>query len=357
MTAAQLAQRVQGSVEGPGDVEIRAVAGLHEAGAGDLAFLGNLRYAPWVARTRAGAVLVGRTWQGDRGTASLIRVERPEQAFATLATLFAPPPTRHPAGIHPTAIVGEGAVLGDGVAVGPYAVIGPECRIGARSVIEAHVVLGEHCELGEDCHLHPHVSVRERVAMGHRVVVHNGSVLGSDGYGYTIRTGADGKPSAEKIPQVGRVVIGDDVEIGANVTIDRARFGATRIGNRVKIDNLVQIAHNVVIGDDSGIIAQVGISGSTRIGSGVVVWGQAGLAGHLDIGDGAQVLAQAGVSRDVAPGAIVVGAPAADRREAVKTFALPRTVERLRQRIEALEQAVRTFGDRHENSDKGRERP
>ncbi len=342
MTVAQLARRVRGVVEGPGDTEIGAVAGLRDAGPGDLTFLGNPKYAPWLARTRASAVLVGTGWRGDHGAASLIRVDHPERAFATLLPLFAPPPAQRPEGLHPTAIIGAGAVLGEGVAVGPYAVVGPGCRIGARTVIESHVVLGDGCLLGEDCLLHAHVSVRERVVLGSRVVVHNGSVLGSDGYGYTVSLDADGRPVAAKIPQVGRVEIGDDVEIGANVTIDRARFGATRIGNGVKIDNLVQIAHNVEIGDNSGIVAQVGISGSTRVGSGVVVWGQAGLAGHLEIGDGAQVLAQAGVSRDVAPGAIVVGAPAAERREAVKTFALPRTVERLRQRIEALEQLVRS---------------
>jgi len=166
-----------------------------------------------------------------------------------------------------------------------------------------------------------------------------------------VSTGSDGRPVIEKVPQLGSVELGDDVEIGANVTIDRARFGATRLGNGVKVDNLVQIAHNVQIGECSGVISQVGISGSTRIGRGVILWGQAGIAGHLDIGDGAQVLAQAGVSKDVPAGTMVVGAPAVERREAVKTFALPRTVDKLKVRLEALEAELSRLKD--ERSSKG----
>lgn len=339
MTVNDLAARVGGTVQGDGTLRITGVAALRDAVAGDLSFLANPKYAPQVAATRASAVLVAATWTGEH-SAVLIRVPSPDRAFAQLVPLFAPPPVAHAPGLHPTAIVGEGVVLGDGVSIGPYAVIGKGSRVGAHCVLEAHVVLGEQCVLGEGCHLYPHVSVRERVRMGTRVAIHNGSVVGSDGYGYTVTLGADGRPVVEKVPQLGNVEIGDDVEIGANVTIDRARFGATRIGNGVKIDNLVQIAHNVQIGDSSGVIAQVGISGSTHVGRGVILWGQAGIAGHLDIGDGAQVLAQAGVSKDVPAGAMVVGSPAADRREAVKVFALPRTVDRLKARLEALEAEI-----------------
>jgi UDP-3-O-[3-hydroxymyristoyl] glucosamine N-acyltransferase len=339
MTVAELAAHVGGTVEGNAGDLITGVAALRDAVGGDLSFLANPKYAPLVAATRATAVLVAGEWTGEH-TATLIRVPNPDRAFAQLVPLFAPPPVIHPPGVHATAVVGEGAILGHGVSVGPYVVVGCGCRIGARCVLEAHVVLGEGCVLGDDCHLYPHVSVRERIRMGQRVTIHNGSVIGSDGYGYSVTTGADGRPVVEKVPQLGTVEVGDDVEIGANVTIDRARFGATRIGNGVKIDNLVQIAHNVQIGESSGIIAQVGISGSTRVGRGAILWGQAGIAGHLDIGDGAQVFAQAGVSKDVPAGAMVVGSPAADRREAVKTFALPRTVDRLKARLEALEAEV-----------------
>lgn len=339
MTVAELATRVGGTVEGNADAPVTGVAALRDAVAGDLSFLSNPKYAPQLAATCATAVLVSTDWSGEHH-AALIRVGSPDRAFAQIVPLFAQPPVTHAPGVHPTAVIGEGATLGEGCSVGPYVVVGRGCRIGARCVLEAQVVLGEHCTLGDDCHLYPHVSVRERVRMGQRVAIHNGSVIGSDGYGYTVSLGADGRPVAEKVPQLGIVELGDDVEIGANVTIDRARFGATRIGNGVKIDNLVQIAHNVQIGDSSGVIAQVGISGSTRVGRGVILWGQAGIAGHLDIGDGAQVLAQAGVSKDVPPGTMVVGSPATERRDAVKTFALPRTVDRLRARLDALEAEV-----------------
>lgn len=337
MTVAEIAALAGASFEGRGDVQITGVAALRDAVPGDLSFLANPKYAPQVAATKASAVLVPADWTGPAGEATLLRVANPDQAFARLVPRFAPPPVVQAPGVHPTAVLGEGVQLGSGVSIGPYAVVGRGCVLGPGCVLEAHVVLGEKCVLGEGCHLYPHVSVRERVRMGRRVTIHNGSVIGSDGYGYSVTQGVDGRPVIEKIPQLGTVELGDDVEIGANVTIDRARFGATRLGSGVKVDNLVQIAHNVQIGECSGVIAQVGISGSTRIGRGVILWGQAGIAGHLEIGDGAQVLAQAGVSKDVPAGAMVVGAPATDRREAVKTFALPRTVDKLKARLDALE--------------------
>ncbi len=336
MTAAELARHVDARLEGDPEVEISGVAALRDAAAGDLSFLSNRKYAGQLAETRASAVLVPLDCS-TKSRATLLRVPDPDLALARLVPLLLTPPDPPSPGVHPTAILGEGVQLGEGVSIGPYAVLGRRCRIGDGCILEAHVVLGEDCVLGNGCRLYPHVSVRERVRMGNRVTIHNGSVIGSDGYGYAVSAGADGRPVIEKIPQLGAVELGNDVEIGANVTIDRARFGCTRLGAGVKIDNLVQIAHNVQIGECSGVIAQVGISGSTRIGKGVILWGQAGIAGHLEIGDGAQVLAQAGVSKDVPPGALVVGSPATDRREAVKTFALPRTVERLKLRLDLLE--------------------
>jgi len=340
LTVNELAAQVAGQVEGDGTLAISGVASLRDAAPGDLSFLSNPRYAAQVEGSRASAVVVANTWQGSH-SATLIRVANPDAAFARLAPLFAPPPVVHAPGIHPTAVIAEGVELGAAIHIGAYAVIGQGCQIGAGTVIEAHVVVGENCRIGSACHLFPHVSLRERTLLGDRVRIHNGTVIGSDGYGYNVSANPDGSPLVEKIPQLGAVTIGNDVEIGANVTIDRARFGFTRIGNGVKIDNLVQIAHNVQIGDYSGIISQVGISGSSRIGSGVIVWGQAGLAGHLEVGDGAQILAQAGVTKDVPAGAMIVGSPAVDRREAIKVFGLVRTVERLTRRVEELEQQLK----------------
>ena len=335
-TIADLAALVGGTVEGDASLPLRGVAALRDALPGDISFLSNPRYEAQVATTQASAVLIRPDWQGPH-TATLVRVENPDKAFAQVVPLFILPPPAFAPGIHPTAILGEGCEIGEGVHIGPYAVLGRGCRIGARCVIEAHVVLGDLVTIGEDSHLRPHVSVREGVRMGRGVSIHNGTVIGSDGFGYTITVDANGAPVIEKVPQLGIVEIGDDVEIGANVTIDRARFGATKIGDHVKIDNLVQIAHNVQIGASSGIVSQVGISGSTHVGSGVMLWGQAGLAGHLDIGDGAVVLAQSGVSKNVPAGATVFGAPAQDRREAVKALMLPRILDRLQKRVEALE--------------------
>ncbi len=353
MTAAELAMQVGATVDGDPQLAIRGIAGLRDAVAGDLSFLGNAKYAPQMASTLASAVLVPEDWPGT-SPATLLRVKCPERAFARLAPLFAPPPVVFAPGVHPTAILGDDVSIGSSASIGPYVVVGRGCRIGDGCVLEAHVVLGEDCVLGDGCHLYPHVSVRERVVMGRRVAVHNGSVIGSDGYGYSVSTGSDGRPLIEKVPQFGTVELGDDVEIGANVTIDRARFGVTRLGAGVKVDNLVQIAHNVQIGECSGIIAQVGISGSTRVGRGAILWGQAGIAGHLEIGDGAQVLAQAGVSKDVPAGTMVVGSPAADRREAVRTFALPRTVDKLKIRLDALEAEVARLRIESERTGQGR---
>lgn len=335
-TVGELAALLGGTVEGDASLPVRGVASLRDALPGDISFLSNPRYEAQVASTQASVVLIRSDWQGPH-TVTLLRVENPDRAFAEVVPLFVLPPPSFAPGIHPTAILGEGCEIGEGVTIGPYVVIGRGCHIGARCILEAHVVLGDHVTMGEGTHLRPHVSVREGVRMGRNVSIHNGSVIGSDGFGYTITVDASGAPVIEKVPQLGIVELGDDVEIGANVTIDRARFGATKIGNHVKIDNLVQIAHNVQVGDSSGIVSQVGVSGSTHIGKGVMLWGQAGLAGHLDIGDGAVVLAQSGVSKNVPAGATVFGAPAQDRREAVKALALPRTVERLQKRVDALE--------------------
>ncbi len=336
MRLQELAERVSGTIpETAGEIEITGVASLRDASPGDISFLSNKKYVNQVAGTRASAVLVPRDDTGDGGTVVRVRVASPDKAFAAIVPLFAPPPVVYPPGVHATAVLGEGVVLGHAVSIGPNAVIGDHTVLGDRVVIGAGVVVGPHCTIGDDALLHPLASVRERCRIGRRVILHNGVVIGSDGYGYTTETQPDGRVQVEKIPQVGTVELGDDVEVGANTTIDRARFGVTRIGRMTKIDNQVQIAHNVQIGDGCGIVAHVGIAGSTHIGNGVMLWGQVGVAGHVNLADGVEVLARSGVVNDLEKG-VYLGAPAIDRREALRLLHLPRTVENLKREVAEL---------------------
>ena len=320
------------------DAEIAGVSSLHDALPGDLSFLANPKYAGQLASTKATAVLVREDCDLPPPAAggALVRVASPDLAFAKAVPLFTRPPVVRKPGIHPTAVVDPTAKLGKDVHVGPLAVIGPGAVIGDRCVVEAHVVVADEAVLGEDCHLYPMVSVRERCRLGKRVTVHNGTVIGADGFGYNTKVGPAGI-EVEKIPQLGNVEIGDDVEIGANATIDRARFGSTKIGHHTKIDNLVQIAHNVRTGPYCGIVAQVGIAGSTHLGTGVMVWGQAGLAGHLEIADRVEILAHAGVAGDLKTPGQYLGSPAMTKRDAIRAYHVPRAVENLKAQVAALQ--------------------
>lgn len=341
MKLSEIAKLVGGNLpEGSENPEITGVAALRDALSGDLSFLSNMKYASQVPTTKATAVLVAEDYHAEGVGAILLRVKSPDKAFADIVPLFTPPPVVYKPGVHPTAVIGLGVTIGEGVHVGAYAVIGDGTVIGARAVIDAHVVVGEGCVIGEDAHLYPMSSVRERCRLGMRVILHNGVVIGADGFGYTTEVRPDGSVNVGKIPQMGIVELCDDVEVGANTTIDRARFGVTKVGRMTKIDNLVQIGHNVQIGEYSGIVSQVGISGSTHIGNGVMLWGQVGVAGHLNIGDGAQVLAQAGVPRDIEAKGVYLGSPAVDRREALKQFHLPKSVENLQKEIVALKARI-----------------
>lgn len=335
LRAEEAAQLVGGDLEGDGDLVLTGLAGIREAKPGELSFVANSRYAAAVAATRAGAVIVSRDWNRPAPCA-LIRVDQPDRAFARIAERFAPPPIVPPPGVHPAAVVAPDAELGEGASIGPHCVLEPGCRVGAGSVLFAGVYVGHESRIGEQTRLYPLVSIRERCRIGSRCIVHNGAVIGSDGFGYTVEE--DG--SRSKIPQIGIVVIGDDVEIGANVTIDRARFGQTYVGHGVKIDNLVQIAHNVTIGDHAVIVAQVGISGSTSIGARAVLAGQAGVAGHLHVGDGAIVGAQSGVTKSIPPGAFVSGYPAAPHEKATRIHALTMRLPEWRERLARLEERL-----------------
>ncbi|MBM4163879.1 MAG: UDP-3-O-(3-hydroxymyristoyl)glucosamine N-acyltransferase [Lentisphaerae bacterium] len=335
-TVAQLAAWLKGSVEGDATEEIAALSALDDARRGDVSFLSNPRYEQLMAHTQASAVLVGADWQGVWSCRALIRVDNPNKAFATLAALFCPKPVTRQPGIHPTAVLGEGVSIGRDVFIGPYVVIEDQARIGDRTRIDAQCWIGAHARIGCDGLIYPQVTVREGCLIGDRVILHSGVRIGSDGYGYSVEQDAGGSVRVEKIPQMGIVELGDDVEIGANTTIDRARFGRTRIGHAVKIDNLVQIGHNVQVGDTTGIVAQTGVAGSVKIGSGVMIWAQAGIAGHITVGDRAQIGPQSGVSKDVPPGEFVIGAPAQSKRAFVATLAMPRQIERLKAQVDDL---------------------
>ncbi len=344
MTVHELAERLGGDLTGDGSLEIVALASLTEARAGDVSFFKDAKYARHLSATRASAVLVPQAWQGTCPAPAVIRVQDPNRAFSQAAVWFAPPPVARAPGIHPTAVIAPSARLGQDVHVGPWTVIEDGAVIGDRAVIEAQVFVGARVELGEGCHIYPQVTVREGCKLGRRVILHSGVRIGGDGYGYNPVFRPDGTISIEKIPQLGIVELGDDVEVGCNATIDRARFGRTRIGNSTKIDNLVQIGHNVQVGDYSGIIAQAGVAGSTRIGSGCIIWAQAGLSGHLTIGDRAQVGPKSGLSKDVPEGEYYLGLPAYPKREFAATLLVPRQVEKLKQRVAALEARLNALG-------------
>ena len=334
LTLSEIAQRLQGKLEGDGQVKITGLAGIREAKPGDLSFIANPQYAKAAAETRASAVIVSADWK-RHCSAALIKVQNPDQAFAEAARWFALPAPPALEGIHPTAEIAPDAVIGKNVAIGPFCVIESGARVGDCSVISAGCYIGYQAVLGTDTFLYPHVSIREYCRLGNSCIIHNGTVIGSDGFGYV----QDGN-RRKKIPQIGIVVIGDDVEIGANVTIDRARFGETRIGRGVKIDNLVQIAHNVVVGDDSVIVAQVGVSGSATIGERVVLAGQVGVVGHLTIGSDVIIGAQSGVTKDVPSKTFAFGSPAQSYERASKTYATFTRLPELRERVVALEQRL-----------------
>lgn len=333
MTLGQLADVIGARLEGERDVEVSRVAGLDEAGPGDVTFLATASYAAGVASTRASAVILGA--HGPEAPCAVLRVTDPYLAFARAAQVLSPPSVA-PVGVHPSAVIAADVVLGEGVAVGPLAVIGAGAVIGAHTIVEAHAVIGAGTHIGPDCVIHAHVSIRERCRLGARVVLQNGAVIGADGYGFARRP--DG--THEKIPQTAPVVIEDDVEIGANTTIDRPAVGETRIKAGAKIDNLVQIAHGVVIGARTLLAAQVGVAGSTAIGDDVMLGGQVGVAGHITVGDGVKATGQTGISNSIPAGMFVSGLPAIDNREWRKASVLVGRLPELRKQLLELERRL-----------------
>jgi UDP-3-O-[3-hydroxymyristoyl] glucosamine N-acyltransferase len=338
-TVRSLAERVGGIVTGNGgDTVIRGINTLEGAGPDEIAFLANSKYERHALTSRAGAILVKPSDAAKlRGTC--IQVEEPNAAFGQITRLFAPEPIRPEPGIHPSAVIAPDAVLGPDVSIQPNAVIGARARIGSGTLIGANSVVGVECTIGENCVIHPLVSIRERCVLGSRVILHSGVVIGADGFGYDFKDGRH-----VRVEHTGIVQIDNDVEIGANSTVDRARFGKTHIGEGVKIDNLVMIAHNVAIGAHSIVVAQTGISGSTSLGRGVVLAGQVGLAGHITVGDRATVTAQSGITKDVPAGAVLSGRHARPMREALKIEVLEGRLPELFERLKALEEKLRSLG-------------
>jgi len=319
--------------------EIKGIADIEHAGPDEIAFVSNPRYAKYLSSTRAAAVLVPRDMDARGASCALLRCANPSLAFARVAALFVDRPPEPEPGVSAAAVVGEGCTIHESASVGAGSVLGKNVYVGARSVIMPLAYLGDGVRVGTDCRIHPNVTVYAGCTIGDRVVIHAGSVIGSDGFGYE----REGEIHV-KIPQLGTVEVGDDVEIGACVTVDRARFGKTVIGAGTKIDNLVQVAHNVRIGKNCIIVAQTGISGSTEIGDGVVMAGRAGTFGHIRIGDGAVLTACTVASKDVPAGETVAGFPArpfADyRRSEALRLKLPALLDRIRElekRVESLE--------------------
>lgn len=332
MTLAEVAAQTGGWVAPEAaSQEISGLASLDDANPGDLAFFGNPKYLKAARKSRATAVLVPHGF-GEEIPAIRIWVDDPGAAFANLLPAFVPPVVTFPSGTHPSAIVHPEATLGEGVHIGPCAVIEPGAIIGARSIVSAHAYIGHGVRIGEDCQIHPNVTIRERCTLANRVILHAGVVIGADGFGFEFRDGAH-----QKIPQTGIVVIEDDVEIGANSTVDRARFGRTWIRRGTKIDNLVQIGHNVTIGENCILCAQVGISGSTRLGNFVTLAGKVGLSGHIEIGDGVIFGAMSAIAKDVPPKSVMLGVPARPIREYKATYALLKNIHKLYDRVKKLE--------------------
>ncbi len=340
MTLSEIAELLGAEVEGDGSVSIIGPAGIEHAGEGHLSMIANPGYDKWINQTRASALLLHRS--APPCNKPNIRLDKPEPAFFKIIEHFHPHVAPYPPGIDQTVIRGKEVELGANVSIQAYVVIGDRVRIGDRAVIGPGVVIGDECRIGSDTFLYANVTLRERTILGNNVIIHSGAVIGSDGFGYTQAHG-----SHHKIPQVGRVVIEDDVEIGANTTIDRATLGETVIKRGTKLDNLVHIAHNAIIGEDVVMAAQVGVSGSTEIGDGVMVAGQVGFVDHISVGAHTKIGAKSGVSKSLPADSVYFGAPArpiniAKRIEAVHSQ-LPDLLKRVKEqqkRIEELEKRL-----------------
>jgi len=329
-SAADIAKHIQGEVFGDAGIQLVSFAQVDQARSGDLTFAENEDFFVRAEKSAASAVIVSGNLASTTGK-TIIRVANARVAFAKVLALFFPEPAL-PAGIHPSAVVARSAQVDAGAHIGPNCVIGERVHIAGGAILHAGNYIGNDSKIGAGSVLFPNVTIYHQIQIGQRVRIHAGSVIGSDGYGYVLDGGVH-----RKVPQIGNVIIGDDVEIGANVTIDRGALGPTVIGKGTKIDNLVQIAHNVQIGEHCLVIAQVGIAGSAKLGNYVILAGQAGIGGHLTIGNKSVVAAQSGVMRDIPEGQTWLGSPAVPDRQAKRQFIALQRLPDLIQRVNKLE--------------------
>lgn len=336
--ASQIAELINGKVEGNPDVGVHSFGKIEEAGHGQLSFLANPKYEEFLYSSQASVVIVNELLALKQPVnATLIRVKDAYSAFATLLAKYQEMMQQQLKGVQEPSYISPSSKYGENVFIGAFAYVGDKVDIGSNTKIYQNVFLGDNVKVGENAVLYPGVKILKDCVVGNNVTVHAGTVIGSDGFGFAPQ--ADG--SFSKVPQIGNVVIEDNVEIGANSTIDRATIGSTIIRHGAKLDNLIQIAHNVEIGESTVVAAQAGVSGSTKIGRGVMIGGQAGIVGHLHIGDGAKINAQSGVSKDIEAGKAVTGSPAHDYTSALRSQALNRKLPDLDKRIKELEDLIK----------------
>ncbi len=339
-TAQELAALCGAELSGDPERVVRGTSSLESAGPEHVSFFGHTRYGKELAQTRAGVLVVPRALQAPGVDATLLRCERPNEAFARIFEAFGRLPARPGPAVHPTAIVGRDVELGEGVSIGAYCVLGDGARLGAHAVLHPHVVVGARARVGEHSELRPFVTLYDGVSIGARCLVHSGAVIGADGFGFDPIVGRAGLERWDKVPHGGTVEIGDEVEIGANSCVDRARFEVTRVGDGAKLDNLVHVAHNVQVGRNVLLIAQVGIAGSTRIGDGAVLAGQVGVNTHIEIGAGARVAPGAKVWNSIEGGRDYGGYWAMPRGEWLRNQAHMNKLSALAERVRALEKQL-----------------
>jgi UDP-3-O-[3-hydroxymyristoyl] glucosamine N-acyltransferase len=337
-SAIQIAALTKGKIEGDPNASVNSLGKIEEAKQGQLAFLANPKYEDYLYSTQASVIIINDSLQLKQTvSATLIRVPDAYSAFAVLLSKYQEMMTQQLSGVQQPSYVSKTAGYGQNVFIGAFAYLGDNVNLGNNTKILPQVFLGDNVKVGDNSIIHPGVKIYKDCVIGNNVTIHAGVVIGSDGFGFAPQ--ADG--SFKKIPQIGNVVIEDDVEIGANTTIDRATIGSTVIKAGARLDNLIQIAHNVEIGNNSVIAAQAGVSGSTKLGKGVMVGGQAGIVGHLQIGDGAKINAQSGVSKSIEAGKAVTGSPAHDYTATLRSQALSRNLPELEKRVKELEALVK----------------
>lgn len=336
--ASQIALIVNGKVEGDPEVVVNSFGKIEEAGEQQLTFFANPKYEDHLYRTNASIVILNETYELKQPVkATLIRVPDAYSAFAQLLTKYQEIMKQQLTGIQEPCYIAKTAALGENIYIGAFAYIGENVKIGNNTKIYPNAFIGDNAVIGDHCVIHPGVKIYHDCELGNHVTIHGGTIIGSDGFGFAPQ--ADG--SFTKVPQLGNVKIEDHVEIGANTTIDRATIGSTLIRRGAKLDNLIQIAHNVEVGMSSVIAAQAGVSGSTKIGNGVMIGGQAGIVGHIQIGDGAKVNAQSGVSKSLEPGKAVTGSPAFEYTAALRSQAVNRRLPELEKRVKELESILK----------------